>query len=181
VTVTCNECGRPGDAATAPGPGESIARFTPCDTVYLDGCSGVFEERPEPSRKRASWIRYPDMDRLDRWGGVLFRATGQVAYLVGSALERRDFGDVDVRIILDDEVYDALFPAPLYHPQRAQALWSMLCEAISAWGRQETGLPIDFQFQRRTQANEEEPGAGRRHALGLGKWAQREDGEWVLR
>jgi hypothetical protein len=137
-------------------------------------------DEPQPKR-RSCWIRYPDMDRLDRWGGVLFRATGQVAYLVGSALERRDFGDVDVRIILDDHVYDALFPAPRYHPQRAQALWSLLCEAISVWGRQETGLPIDFQFQRMTEANAEEPGAGHRHALGLGKWALGEDGRWLLR
>lgn len=135
----------------------------------------------QPPKKRSCWIRYPEMDRLDRWGGVLFHATGQVPYLVGSALERRDFGDVDVRIILDDHLYDALFPAPKYHPQRAQALWSMLCEAISVWGRQETGLPIDFQFQRMTEANAEEPGAGHRSALGLGKWAHDEDGLWVLR
>jgi hypothetical protein len=120
------------------------------------------------------------MDRLDRWGAILHRATGQMPYLVGSALDRRDFGDVDVRIMLDDDVYDALFPAPRYHPQRAQALWSMLCEAISAWGRQETGLPIDFQFQRQTEANSDESCAGRRNALGLGKWAL-EDGDWVLR
>lgn len=135
----------------------------------------------EQPKNRGCWIRYPDMDRLDRWGGVLFRATGQVPFLVGSALERRDFGDVDVRIILDDEIYDALFPAPKYHPQRAQALWSMLCEAISVWGRQETGLPIDFQFQRRTEANAEELGAGHRHGLGMGKWALTDDHGWVLR
>ncbi len=136
---------------------------------------------PQTDKRRSTWIRYPEMDRLDRWGAVLFRATGEVPYLVGSALERRDFGDVDVRIILDDHVYDALFPAPKYHPQRAQALWSMLCEAISVWGREQTGLPIDFQFQRRTEANAEEPGAGGRHALGVGKWARDETHGGVLR
>ncbi len=92
----------------------------------------------------------------------LVDAFGMNIFLVGSSLERADFRDVDVRCILPDEEFDRLFPGPLRATWLC-ARWSLLSVAISEWLSARTGLPIDFQFQRMTEANAEFP--GRRSAL----------------
>lgn len=71
-------------------------------------------------------------------------------YLVGSVQERTagPSSDVDLRIILFDEEYDALFAGtPAGFP-------TLLDFALSAYVRELTGLPIDLQVQRMTEANE---------------------------
>lgn len=78
-------------------------------------------------------------------------------YLVGSAGERSDYRDVDVRLILADEEFDALFKA---RPK----LWALLSRALTTYLRSRTGLPVDFQIQRRTEANEKH--SKPRNALG---------------
>lgn len=80
-------------------------------------------------------------------------------YLVGSVTERGDFRDVDLRVILLDEEFDALFCG-------RERLWSLMCMSISHHLRAVTGLPVDFQIQRMTEANEKYS-AGYRTALGL--------------
>ena len=45
---------------------------------------------------------------------------------------------------------------------------SVLNRALSVWGQQETGLPIDFQVQRQTEANAEF--SGTRIAMGFRDW-----------
>ena len=79
-------------------------------------------------------------------------------YLVGSVYERRDFRDVDVRMILDDPVFDRIFGCD-------EHLWSLFSYAWTCQLRAQTGLLIDFQVQRRTEANEQHK--GRRSSLGL--------------
>ena len=69
-------------------------------------------------------------------------------------MKRPDYRDVDVRILLADDVYDALPIMPHY-----------LNLTLSLWGQRVTGLPIDCQVQRMTDANEEFPFA--RNAIGL--------------
>jgi len=92
-------------------------------------------------------------------------------YLVGSSLEKRDYRDVDVRCILDDAEFDRLFPslAPkdgkVPVPQH-DATWSLLMAALSLWLQHHSGLPVDFQIQRQTQANEEFKDK-RRNGIGL--------------
>lgn len=89
-------------------------------------------------------------------------------YLVGSAIERRDYRDVDVRLIMNDAAYDKLFSGNPGERETGGAydpLWSLLCLSISTWLTQQTGLPIDFQIQRQTQANATHH--GRRQALGV--------------
>lgn len=87
--------------------------------------------------------------RDDGGGGV---------YLVGSAMERGGFRDVDVRMILADDHFDALFSDP--------QLWAMFCYAVSRWLSADTGLPVDFQVQRQTEANAKHNGP--RNPLGHG-------------
>lgn len=79
-------------------------------------------------------------------------------YLVGSCLERANFRDVDVRMILSDEAFAQLFPTP-----KIVRLSSI---AISEWLSARTGVPVDFQFQQMTDANEKYPGT--RNAIGYG-------------
>lgn len=89
----------------------------------------------------------------------LAEAFGFGTYLVGSALTDPDFRDVDVRLILDDEEFDRRFGD-------SEFVWGVMCRGIAALLVKMTGLPIDFQIQRQTEANEKFPGPGNRNALG---------------
>jgi hypothetical protein len=99
-------------------------------------------------------IGMPQSLLLDEFGSQLWSAFGTPPYLVGSALFSKTWRDVDVRIILDDDEYEAMGlgkPNLTHHNGK----WVALCLAFSALGKQMTGLPIDFQIQQRTRANEE--------------------------
>jgi hypothetical protein len=82
-------------------------------------------------------------------------------YLVGTAHTGGEYRDVDVRVILKDAEFDRLF-----HAQ--QGLWELLCISVGLYLRQQTGLPVDFQIQRMTEANAKHPG-GHRNPLGTGR------------
>jgi hypothetical protein len=89
------------------------------------------------------------------------RAFDGPPYLVGSAGigGERSPRDVDVRLILDDEVFDRII--------ENQNRWALLSLAIGDYLRQRTGLPIDFQIQRQTEANERHNKP--RNPLGMGR------------
>ncbi len=84
---------------------------------------------------------------LQEFGSQVWHAFGTPPYLVGSALDGKQWRDVDVRLILDDETWEAM---GLGDPEPSRALrhgkWVALCLAFSALGQQMTGLPIDFQI-----------------------------------
>lgn len=107
----------------------------------------------------------PAFLHLELFGSLVWDAFGQPPYLVGSCCTGKEWRDVDVRLILDDAEYDALIGPVPGGLERANGKWAALCMAFSALGQQMTGLPIDFQIQRRTQANELYDGP--REALGL--------------
>jgi hypothetical protein len=114
---------------------------------------------------RPHYVPAPHFFQLNHACHLVAQAFDNVGvYLVGSSLERRDFRDVDVRMIMHDEEYDRWFKdegdMTWLNPR-----WSLLCTTISLWLSQTTGLPIDFQIQRMTQANETYD--GKRNALGL--------------
>ena len=85
-------------------------------------------------------------------------------YIVGSALERADWRDVDVRLILGDAEFAVLFPDAGQHWE-FDPRWLLLTVCISERLSKITGLPVDFQFQPQTHANERHP--GRRSAVGM--------------
>jgi hypothetical protein len=98
-------------------------------------------------------VGMPAWIKLLQFGQELRDYFGAVPYLVGSAARRKETRDVDVRLILPDEEFDALIgerEAAHYF----NAKWSAACLAWSARGRELTGLQIDFQIQRQTEANE---------------------------
>ena len=86
------------------------------------------------------------------------QAFGHVPYHVGSSLtEKARYRDVDVRLILPDDEFAVYFGDPLkpgWNGPRLN-LWS---HAWTTFGKKLTGLPIDFQFQQQTIANDAEDG-----------------------
>lgn len=104
---------------------------------------------------RATYLLQSEVSLLNGWGRELKRTFGETAYLVGSALERQDHRDVDVRIMLDDQHYDDL----------AKVInLDLLNLSLSLWGQKATGLAIDCQVQHTSSANEDFH--GRRHPIG---------------
>ncbi len=115
--------------------------------------------------ERRNRVGMPASLYLHEFGSQVWSAFGSPPYLVGSALNGdRVPNDVDVRMILSDEDYEAWGLGDPKHPQQ-NAKWVALVMAFTALGRAFTGLPIDFQIQQQTYANETE--SKPRSALGI--------------
>ena len=95
-------------------------------------------------RTRVTYLVQSDFDRLEDWCRMVRIIFGTTPYLVGSAIERADYRDVDVRVVLDAERFADLSRGR-YDSIR------FLNRALSVWGQHETGLPIDFQVQCGTE------------------------------
>ena len=114
-------------------------------------------------------VGMPAALKLEHFGRVLYEFFGHRAYQVGSSLkcslgQAETWRDVDVRMILPDEEFDRLF-GNLTRPRCQNLKWNAACLAFAALGRDMTDLPIDFQIDRQTEANEDYPGP--RSALGV--------------
>lgn len=120
-------------------------------------------EQTEPKRKKFCHIGAPACFALEQAARHIAEAFGLNRndsegwrggmYVVGSCLERPDWRDVDVRLMLSDKAFAELFPdAGNYWEHDAR--WLLLTVAISQWLSSQTGLPIDFQFQPQTKANQ---------------------------
>lgn len=101
---------------------------------------------------------------LHEFGSQVWAAFGEAPFHVGSSLTSKHWRDVDVRLILPDAAYAALGLGKPNLPHH-NGKWVALCLAFSALGTQMTGLPIDFQIQQETRANEEYNGP--RSTLGV--------------
>lgn len=117
------------------------------------------------TRKKAIYIGAPACFLLEQACQILVDAFPDYGcYLVGSALERADWRDVDVRYILADEEFAKLFPNAGEHWEH-DPRWLLMTTSIAAWMGKFTELPIDFQFQPQTHANARHKGI--RSALGI--------------
>lgn len=115
-------------------------------------------------RTRACYLGPVQRNRLEAAVAPINEAFDSMCYLVGSCLTRPDYRDVDVRLILDDADFARLFGPRLDQQySRATALWTSLATTYSRDLTVLTGLPIDFQIQAMSVANEWEK--GERHAL----------------
>lgn len=117
------------------------------------------DEAPPPAQvaeARAHRLLPAQQFNLNRACAALVDAFGWNVYQVGSSLRGGPWRDVDVRCILDDEEFDRMFPGAFRvgddWPRDARL--ALLNVVTSEWLSARTGLPVDFQFQRRTQANE---------------------------
>lgn len=110
-------------------------------------------------------VGQPQQMLLNQFGNIVSGAFGTLdVYHVGSSMgeNKKDWRDVDIRLMLDDEEWSKLFgdlDPKLCHSSKK---WENLCIVFSHYGRHLTGLPIDFQIQRVKEANEEYKG-GRSH------------------
>lgn len=117
-----------------------------------------------PKPKQDSYIGWPQSGQLDHAMMIVCRAFEEDAWHVGSSTKGTEYRDVDVRVIMDDEKFNALFGD--WNATRWQPFWSLVCTSISVYLRQVTGLPIDFQVKRRSDVSEadwNEPRSGCGH------------------
>jgi hypothetical protein len=121
--------------------------------VLLAGC----RISANPSKSYPG-IGMPSCLYLHEFGEVLSHAfDGAYAYQVGSSLFGSRWRDVDIRIMLDDEKYAAMGFGDPDRPH-SNAKWCAYTMAFSELGRRMTGLPIDFQVQQTTWANNQYAG-----------------------
>lgn len=112
------------------------------------------------TKSRASWLTVPEFFSLDAACRALVDSFGEMSYgvyLVGSCLQRPDYRDVDLSLMMPDDKFDAMFP------NKYAVLF--MNAAVSEWLSKRTGLKIDFKFQDMTKANEEHKGP--RNAMGI--------------
>lgn len=74
-------------------------------------------------------------------------------FLVGSALKRKDWRDVDVRQIISDAEFERRF-GEFVEPYENNKFLRAFNLGISGWMRAASHLPIDYQVQPITKANE---------------------------
>lgn len=122
-------------------------------------------------KHKASWIGAPAVFALELACLHLHDAFPSYGiYLVGSAIDDPEWRDVDLRMIMADEEFNKLFPAAQYEKGvgarwESDPRWLVMTVAISQWLTQQSGLPVDFQFQPQTHANDRHK--GQRSAVGM--------------
>jgi hypothetical protein len=131
--------------------------------------------RTAAPKAKSNYIGAPACFALEQACQHLRAAFGEYGiYQVGSSLERADWRDVDLRYILDDDEFAKLFPDAGDRWEQ-DPRWLLLTVAISAWLSKESGLPIDFQFQPMSHANERHKKP--RNPYGIGPMRRRAESE----
>jgi hypothetical protein len=94
----------------------------------------------------------PQWAWLVKFGVIVRDYFGLVPYHVGSSLgDSKSWRDVDVRLIMPDAEFEERF-GPIQNIVNPKL--SAITLAFSALGAQMTGLPIDFQIQPQSHANQ---------------------------
>lgn len=110
------------------------------------------ETAAKPARGRFNYLTPHQFASLVDWAIHVRDMFGAMPYQVGSSLDRPDYRDVDVRLILPDADFAKL--------GKRVKVWR-LNHVVSMWGCTSTGLLIDFQIQSMTEANGEYGGRPR--------------------
>lgn len=135
------------------------------------------DEQPDKPAK-ASYVGAPAAFRLELACRHILSAYDDDGsfgcYLVGSALDRPDWRDVDVVLILSDEAFRREFPKASLRGGAFEldSKWLLSAVSMSSWLSEQTGLPIDFKIQPQGWANERHKGG--RDALGMTIVAERD-------
>lgn len=122
-------------------------------------------------RRKWSYLGPPACFLLEQACQHINQAFGDFGcFQVGSSLERPDFRDIDVRFIMTDDEFAALFPDVDIKSRSClwehDPRWLLINASISLWLKQQTELPVDFQIWPQTHANQRH-GGKRRHPLGI--------------
>lgn len=118
------------------------------------------EELVPPRRARATYLSPPDLRRLDWACRPIVDAFGSPPYLVGSALVRPDYRDIDLRLILDDDRVAELDGG---QPKVRLLLNIVLSDFVARAAN--LPVPVDFQIQSMSEANVPEHGS--RNPMGI--------------
>lgn len=119
-------------------------------------------------RKKVSYVGVPAIFKLQLACKQLNEAYGDFGcYHVGSSLERADWRDVDIILIMDDADFRREFPGagPAMKHYEHDLKWLINSIAISGWLSELAGVPVDFKIQPKSIANEQHKGL--RSALGM--------------
>lgn len=132
---------------------------------FINSAPGGVTVHASLAPKKANYVGAPAIFALEQACVQICDAfDGYGCYLVGSCLVRSTWRDVDIRFIMADDKFARLFPDAGQHWE-FDPRWLLLTVAISERISKLTGLPIDFQFQPQTHANEHHKGP--RHSIGL--------------
>ena len=107
-------------------------------------------------------VGMPEGLLLEEFGTILSEAfdCDDVYHVGSSVMKKRGWRDVDVRVLLSDDQWKSMGLGDPLRPH-SNAKWVAMTLAFTELGRKMTGLPIDFQLQQLSQANEEFPNGGR--------------------
>lgn len=164
-----------GGGMSLPGSGgreapavQDVASHGRLTLAAVFGLSGIREVLfPMTAKSRTGLLTTTQMYHLDQACQMVTRAFGgECPYLVGTAgIGGADsYRDVDVRLMLGDEEFAAVCPT--------RERWELLSLSIGAYLSERSGLPIDFQVQRTSEANAKH-GRQPRNPLGMGGVAAR--------
>lgn len=173
IVKVCRQREAEGDCPTVEAPGRETLEF-----AVIDLADQLDKMKAAPvKRAKHNYVGAPAIFKLEQACQVINDAfNGFGCYLVGSALERPDWRDVDVRFIMPDADFAKEFPrVDLSFGGNGAAYWEfdpkwlLLTTALSDWLQKATGLPVDFQFQPQTWANARhgQKQGKRRNAIGL--------------
>lgn len=109
---------------------------------------------------RATYLLLSQLGKLDMWGRELkyilhTEVTQYGVFLVGSALKRANYRDVDIRHIISNDDFLKMFNIIDI---------GYFNQTVSLWGQQVTGLPIDYQIQSIDSIDNKVPGY--KHPIG---------------
>ena len=100
---------------------------------------------------RDCFLGFVDIAALEHALIIVSEAFNEDCWLVGSATRRRDYRDVDVRMIMSDAKFNAVFGE--YRGHRWNPFWSLTMASISERLSRITCMQVDFQIQTRTHAD----------------------------
>lgn len=96
---------------------------------------------------------------LHLFGQMVADYFGYPPYQVGSSLHTKEWRDVDIRLIVPDDEFAEWFGD--VRSAKVNPKLSAVVLAFCALGEKVTGLPIDFQIQPQSYANEQYGGQPR--------------------
>ena len=153
----------------APGWASAVAidSFVSGDDAVIDwrphagAVTDPSSREPYTGRYKTSHVGVPALFELTRGCHLITRGWGNhTCYHVGSSLDRPDWRDVDIVMMLPDEVFKREFPnAPLHSAAwEHDAKWLVTTIALSKWLTERSGVQVDFKFQPVTFANDKHDG-----------------------
>jgi hypothetical protein len=92
---------------------------------------------------RVCYVPHPKLFALRMGTSMIEQIMDEFCYMVGSCMERPDYRDVDVRMIVADLRYNFI-------PEKELKLIEQI---VSMWLTKISDLPVDFQIQSQSESN----------------------------